>query len=72
MKKSELKKRIRRERSEMGLKPWQLSPSQVNDGPNPYSPSCAGWAAWEEAQRWREEIKAKNPDYFDGGDDGHH
>lgn len=58
-------KRIATERKRMRLAPWQFSPSEISDGPNPYSPLVAGYRAWLEAQRWRAEIREHDPDYFD-------
>jgi hypothetical protein len=60
-----LKQRIERERRELGLKPWQFAPSQVDDGPSLYPPGSAGHPAWLQAQAWRAEIRAKKPGYFD-------
>ena len=60
-------KRIARERSELNLAPWQFAPSEINDGPNPYSTSAsAGNGAWEDAKSWRAEIRQRDPHYFDG------
>jgi hypothetical protein len=60
--------RISRERQEMGLRPWQFAPSEIDDGPNHYArtPACAGYAAWEQAKRWRAKIRQRDPHYFDG------
>jgi hypothetical protein len=58
--------RIERERREMALKPWQLAPSEVDDGPSPWPSGTAGFDAWQEAQRQRAEILARDPDYFTG------
>ena len=64
------KARVRREASEMHLKPWQLSPSQVtDDDPSPWPPGTAGYDACHEAQAWRNEIRTKDPHYFDVEDD---
>ena len=64
------RKRVKRERERLRLRPWQLSPSEIDDGPNPYAatPNCAGNAAWKQAQAWRAEIRAREPGYFDGDD----
>jgi hypothetical protein len=42
-----LEQRIAREREEMRLA-WQLTPSEVDDGPSPYPCFTAGYKAWEE------------------------
>lgn len=59
--------RIARERRKLRCAPWQLSPSEIDDGPNPYAanPGCAGYAAWQQAQAWRVEIRKRDPAYFD-------
>lgn len=57
--------RIAAERERLNLRPWQFAPSEVNDGPSPYTGGCAGHVAWIEAQAWRAEIRERNPDYFD-------
>jgi len=57
--------RIAAERERMNLKPWQFAPSEVNDGPSPYTGNCAGHASWIEAQAWRAEIREYDPGYFD-------
>lgn len=65
-----LKQRIERERAALKLKPWQFSPSEVDDGASPWPPGSAGHASWQQAQQWRAEIRKKSPDYFDAADDG--
>jgi hypothetical protein len=57
--------RIAKERTELKVAPWQFAPSEVDDGRNPYPESTAGFAAWEQAKKWRAEIRAEDPHYFD-------
>jgi hypothetical protein len=59
-----LAQRIKRERRELNLAPWQFAPSEV-DGRNPYPASSAGGASWIEAQEMRAEIERRDPHYFD-------
>jgi len=60
------KDRIRRERDELNLRPWQKSPSEVTDADPPIHPvGTLGYTAWLEAQAWRRTIRAKQPGYFD-------
>ena len=63
------KARIRRERAEMNLRPWQMSPSQVDDGPSHWPEGTAGNSSWQEAQAWRRETVLKDAHYFDVEDD---
>lgn len=63
-KRESLAQRIERERFELDLKPWQFAPSEVDNGPIPYQSSSAGFVAWVQAQKWRAEIRARDPDYF--------
>ena len=58
------KARIRRERAEMNLRPWQMSPSQVDDGPSHWPEGTVGKSSWQEAQAWRREILRKDARYF--------
>lgn len=60
--------RIAREWAEMKLKPWQMSPSEISDSPNPFadSPGTGACKAWDEAAKWRADILKENPHYFDG------
>lgn len=51
--KSNLERRIARERKVLNLRPWQLAPSEIDDGPCPYPPSCAGFESWHEALKLR-------------------
>ena len=37
----------------LGLRPWQINPIDVHDGPCPYSHTSAGAASWPQAQRVR-------------------
>lgn len=57
--------RIKQEREKMALRPWQFAPSEVDDGPNPCKPGTMGHASWPEAQKWRAELRAADPHYFD-------
>ena len=60
------KDRIRRERAELGLRPWQKAPSEVDDDSPPVHPvGTLGYTAWLEAQAWRRTLREKQPDYFD-------
>lgn len=61
-----LRQRIAAERARMGLRPWQFSPSQIDDRGNPYPPGLVGFAAWEKAKAQRAEIRKTQPRYFDG------
>jgi hypothetical protein len=56
--------RIERERAEMKLKPWELAPSEVDDGPSPW-PGGVGAQSWAKAQQQRREILQRDPTYFD-------
>lgn len=56
--------RIQKERADLRLKPWEFSPSEVDDGSCPYPPDSVGAASWHKAQRMRQSIKAQRPDYF--------
>ena len=60
-----LSERIEHERLEMRLNPWQFAPSEIDDGPCPYSHSSIGAESWKQAQRWRAEIRKRDPEYFD-------
>jgi hypothetical protein len=57
--------RIKKERLEMHLAPWEFSPSQVDDSPNPYSEGVIGHRSWNQAQEWRKQLLKTNPNYFD-------
>lgn len=61
--------RIAEERERLGLRPWELAPSEAGDWPSPWPESSAGHAAWTQAQKWRAEILARDPHYFDDEDD---
>lgn len=52
-----LKERIRRETEALGLRPWEFAPSEVDDGPCPYPPTCAGAIGWRQAQEWRRQMR---------------
>lgn len=65
-----LQQRIKRERQELRLQPWQFSPSEIDDDESPYPPGTAGYESWQQAQQWRAAIRKKNPNYFDEADDG--
>lgn len=56
--------RVASERERLNLRPWQFAPSEVDDGPNPYTAGTAGHAAWITAQVWRAEIREHDPSYF--------
>ena len=64
---SSLDERVADERRRLNLRPWQIAPFEVDDGPSPYSPGAAGYDAWQQAQKWRAEIRARDPGYFDDG-----
>lgn len=57
--------RIRHERAAMRIPPWGFAPSEVDDGPCPYSPTGPAGQAWAQAQAWRAEILERDPNYFD-------
>jgi hypothetical protein len=57
--------RIAEERRRLHLRPWEIAPSEVDDGPNPYPVRSAGHSAWILAQQWRAEIRERDPSYFD-------
>lgn len=59
---------MRRERTELRIPPWGFAPSEIDDGPCPYPASSAGAAGWEQAQRWREEIRQRDPNCFSDGE----
>ena len=62
--------RIRREREEMRLRPWEFSPSEVNLYDKPFQPGAVGRSTWAAAQEQRREILRKNPEYFWDDPDG--
>lgn len=62
--KETLAERIKRERHELNLRPWEFAPSEVDAGENPYPPGCAGHSSWIEARTMRAEIKRRDPRYF--------
>lgn len=51
-----LEERIDREREALGLRPWEFAPSEVDDGPCPYS-SPVVIEAWKRAQEWRRQMQ---------------
>ncbi len=53
---TELADRIALERKVLGLKPWELAPSEVDDGPSPWPPGTAGYESWGKAQEMRERL----------------
>ncbi len=59
-----LAKRVTRERRELGLRPWQLAPSEVNGEGSPWPEHTIGAQSWAEAQRMRAEIRKRSPRYF--------
>jgi hypothetical protein len=40
----------------LGLRPWETSPLEVDDGPCPWSGNSAGAASWPQAQELRDEL----------------
>jgi len=58
--------RIKRERVEMNIRPWEFPPSYVAVDHNPWEadPSTAGFTSWRTAQEQRRKIHASNPEYF--------
>lgn len=58
-----LAERIKRERRELNLRPWQFAPSEVG-GKSPYPAGSAGCDSWGEAQAMRAEILLRDPHYF--------
>ena len=51
-----LKERIRAERKALNLRPWEFAPSEVDDGPSPWSEGTVGYASWQRAQQMRREL----------------
>jgi len=43
-------------REALRLAPWEVSPLDVDDGPCPWPPGCAGAASWEPAKALREAL----------------
>jgi hypothetical protein len=41
----------------LGLKPWEISPLDADDGPCPYPGTCAGAQSWPHAQRVRRALE---------------
>jgi len=66
MSKETLAARIKRERRELNLRPWQFAPSEV-DGKSPYPANSAGGISWAEAIQMRAEIMRRDPHYFGSG-----
>ena len=60
--------RITAERAQFRLRPWEFSPSEITDDPSPYPPGI-GSESWDRARRWRDELRAANPEYFDDEND---
>ena len=50
------RERIRKERAALGLRPWEFAPSEVSEGPNPYSANSVGHQSWARAQQMRREL----------------
>ncbi len=48
---------ITKQRQEMNLKPWELCPLEVDDGPSPWPNGSAGAVNWGQAQRLRERMR---------------
>jgi hypothetical protein len=40
----------------IGLKPWQVSPLDADDGPSPWPAGCAGADSWPRAQALRRQL----------------
>jgi hypothetical protein len=40
----------------LGLKPWECSPADVDDGPSPWPPGTAGFDSWPRAQALRRQL----------------
>jgi hypothetical protein len=40
----------------IGLKPWEWSPLEVDDGPSPYPPGTSGHETWAPAQELRRAL----------------
>ncbi|OGI41825.1 MAG: hypothetical protein A2150_00480 [Candidatus Muproteobacteria bacterium RBG_16_64_11] len=59
-----LTQRIKRERRELNLAPWQFAPSEVDAGKCPYPVHSVGGDSWAEARAMREEILLRDPHYF--------
>ena len=56
--------RIADERQRLHLRPWQLSPSEVNGGASPWPIGAVGADSWVQSQKWRAEIRARDPSYL--------
>lgn len=41
----------------LGLRPWQVSPLDVDGGPSPWSAGSAGGMTWAHAQELRNELE---------------
>ena len=63
--KTEREARIRHERRQMGLRPWEFSPSQAHGCPNPYPNGTAGHASWARAEAQCAALLANDAEYFD-------
>ena len=50
-------KRIKAERKALNLRPWELAPSECDDGPSPWPPGTMGFISWRKAQALRREMK---------------
>ncbi len=47
---------IDRQRRELGVKPWEFCPLEVDDGRSSYPPGTAGHESWNAAQRLRAQL----------------
>jgi hypothetical protein len=50
--------RIDREREALALAPWELAPSEVDDGPCPWPPGSVGAASWAKALELKKSLAA--------------
>jgi hypothetical protein len=41
----------------LGLKPWEVSPLDADDGPCPYPLNTGGGSSWEQAKALRAELE---------------
>ena len=52
---------IQQQRKDMNLKPWELCPLEVDDGPSPWPGNSAGALNWAAAQRLRSKLRRRKP-----------
>ena len=50
---------IAQQRHDLGCKPWEYSPLEVDDGASPYPSGSAGQASWVNAQRLRRKWRTE-------------